>query len=80
MEFKVNGKPVDVRADGGYPLFYVTTDRGVLCPECVNKNLELCSDSNDDQWYVTHKDVNWESEHLYCEHCSERIESAYGED
>ena len=79
MEFKVDGKPVDVCADGGYPLYYITADRCALCPECVNKNLELCSDSNDEQWYVTHREINWESFGLYCENCSNGIDSAYGD-
>ena len=64
---------------GGYPMFYITGDGGVLCPKCVNENLELL-DEFDPQWYVIGYDVNYEDEHLYCDHCGEKIESAYGED
>jgi hypothetical protein len=33
----------------------------------------------DKQWQVVAYDVNWEDASLYCEHTSERIESAYAE-
>lgn len=65
---------------GGYPLYYVTKDSGVLCPKCVNDNLELLSDEYDPQWYVIGYEINYEDNSLYCDHCSERIESAYGDD
>ncbi|MDF1699856.1 MAG: hypothetical protein P1V36_01670 [Planctomycetota bacterium] len=68
---------------GGYPIFYVTGDSGVLCPGCVEENLEMCADVTHDadpQWSVAGHDVNWEDQSLHCDHCSERIESAYGEE
>lgn len=87
---------VDVYADGGYPLFYLTADCAVLCPSCVNHGdgsiahvgcalLAMgatdpapCADS-DPQWCVVGADVNWEDAELYCDHCNERIPSAYAE-
>jgi len=65
---------------GGYSLFYFTKDGGVLCPKCVNKNLELLSDEDDPQWYVIGCEMNEENDDMYCENCGEQIESAYGED
>ena len=64
---------------GAYPLFYITKDSGILCPKCVNENIELLSDPYDPQWYVVGCDINYEDSDLYCDHCNERIESAYGD-
>ena len=65
---------------GGYPLYYVTKDGGVLSPEAVEENIDLCRDSDDPQWHVIGADVNWEDPCLYCEHTGRRIESAYAEE
>lgn len=62
---------------GGYPLFYVTKDSGSLCPECVKENRSDLSDIWDPQWYVIGYDINYESNDLYCSHCSKQIEPAY---
>lgn len=62
---------------GCYPVFYLTADNSVLCPECVEENLEQCCDKDDPQWFVVDSDANWESQ-MCCDHCSEDIESAYG--
>jgi hypothetical protein len=64
---------------GGYPLFYVTRDNGVLCPACANRNLKLTL-GDDPQWRIVDCDVNYEDPELYCDNCSERIESAYAEE
>jgi len=69
----------DVRSHcsvGGYPLFYVTQYSEVLCPSCVQDDLERCTDLYDGHYIVTHG-ANFEDKHLYCDHCSERIEAAY---
>ena len=63
---------------GGYPVFYVTHDSGVLCPGCVEENREQCSDPYDHGWFVIGHDVNWEDPQLHCDHCGNHIESAYG--
>lgn len=65
---------------GCYPLFYFTKDNGVLCPKCANKNLRLTLDKSDPQWFITAADINYEDADLYCDNCSERIESAYAEE
>ena len=64
---------------GGYPLYYVTKDGGILCPECCNKNLTLLNDPDDPQWYVVDCYANWEDTELTCDHCNNKIESAYGD-
>ena len=65
---------------GGYPVFYVTHDSGVLCPKCVDENFDQCCAPEDHGWFVTGHDTNWEDPHLYCDHCNSRIESAYAEE
>ncbi len=64
---------------GGYPIFYQTGDHGVLCPVCANLNLPLTL-LDDPQWQIVAADVNWEDHHLYCDHCSNKVPSAYGEE
>lgn len=58
---------------GGYPIFYLDEGNNVLCPECTK-------DNDDFSEPLVEYAVNWESTNLYCNHCSERIESAYAED
>ena len=68
---------------GCYPVYYLTADHGVLCGGCVEENLPECADVTEDadpQWSVIAHDANWEDQSLYCDHCNERIESAYGEE
>lgn len=67
---------------GGYPIYYVTVDGGVLCPKCANENLAETTnadpDTLDEQWAIQGNDVNWEDEDLICDNCNQKIESAYG--
>ena len=63
---------------GGYPIFYLAKDNGVLCPTCANQF--KAGRDNDEQLEPVAYDVNYEDAHLFCEHCSTRIESAYNED
>lgn len=71
---------------GGYPIFYLTADQGVLCPDCANTERSALIDQldancpDDDQWRIIASDCNWEDPDLHCDHCSKRIESAYAED
>lgn len=64
---------------GGYPIFYVTKDNGVLCPDCCNKHREQCLDfeNNDGGFSVVAGDVNYEDPNLFCWHCNKRVEAAY---
>lgn len=64
---------------GKYPLYYIASDNGLICPDCVNSNLDLCRDKSNDQWFIVAQEVNWESQ-LYCEACSTDILSAYSLD
>lgn len=69
---------------GGYPIYYVCSDGGVLCHKCVNDNLALIQEAianNDNSgWRVDGRDINWEDPDLSCDNCGKRIESAYAED
>lgn len=74
-------QPVNIDSDGklpayawpgGYPLFYLTDQNTVLCPEHASVEREYSDE------LITAVDVNWEDDSLYCEH-GERIESAYAE-
>lgn len=65
-----NGKLPAHAWPGSYPMFYVVCDDGILCPDCSNE---------DKQCHIVGYSVNWEDESMTCDHCSKRIESAYGE-
>ncbi len=79
--FKVDAsKPVPTVAFPGlYPIYYIMRDCAALCPECVNDNLTLCADTDNDNWCVEMSDINWENPELYCENCDCRIPSAYAD-
>lgn len=62
---------------GMYPIYYITSDNGILCPDCVNGNLDLCRDKGDYGGYVIASEVNWDAI-LYCDNCSNDIVSASG--
>jgi hypothetical protein len=65
---------------GGYPMFAITSDGGALCHKCCKTEARsIGSTYGSDGWAITALDVNWEDPGLYCDHCSERIESAYAE-
>jgi len=69
---------------GGYPLFFITSDGGALSFKAAKANrraiLEAIRDRDSSGWRTVAFDVNWEDNSLYCDHTSERIESAYAED
>lgn len=68
---------------GGYPLYFVCDDGAALCCKCVKTErrniLESVAHKTRDGWRVVGLDINYEDDSLYCDHCSDRIESAYGE-
>lgn len=65
---------------GGYPIYYVCADDGILCSKCANENIELtASDDSDKQWRIVDGDINYEDDQLWCDHCNSQIESAYGD-
>jgi hypothetical protein len=57
---------------GCYPIFYLDSDNNCLCPKCASENDDFTEP-------LVAADCNWEDPDLYCDHCSERIESAYAE-
>lgn len=64
---------------GGYPLIHLCADGGILCTECANNNAEV--HTNEDgpaDWRIVASQVHWEGEAETCDHCSAKIESAYG--
>lgn len=69
---------------GGYPMYYVTKNRGVLCPDCAN--LPECTQATDldcredRQWLIVAANVNYEDNDMYCDHCGKQIEQAYREE
>jgi hypothetical protein len=69
---------------GGYPMYFICDDGGALCCNCVRTErrniLESIASKSRDGWRVVALDINWEDSTLYCDHCNEQIESAYGED
>jgi hypothetical protein len=57
---------------GGYPLYYLSDDGQTFCPDCANQK--------DAEPEISGVDINWEDPELYCDGCSQRIESAYAEE
>ncbi len=76
------GKLVSYAWPGGYPVFYVVADSGVLCPDCARmaEHENLSGWQEDPQWNIIAADINYEATDLYCDHCGKRIPSAYAED
>ena len=65
---------------GGYPLYALTHDGGVLCHECCkSERSSIGTTTGSDGWCVESLRVNWEDADLHCDHCGSRIESAYAE-
>lgn len=69
---------------GGYPMYALTEDCGVLSHDAVVENYALIRramrDGGDKQWNVIAVLINLEDDNLVCDHTGERIESAYGEE
>jgi hypothetical protein len=66
---------------GGYPLFAVTNDGGALCHNCTKAEIKaIATTTGSDGWTIASIEANWEDPQLFCDHCGDRIESAYAED
>lgn len=63
---------------GGYPIYYLCADGGILCPKCANLPDVASADPLDKQWYLEASGIHWEGAPLTCDHCNATIESAYG--
>ena len=86
-----DAKPIKYAWPGGYPVYYIAREgyrndetgqlefsqydrtEFVCCADCA------AGKSRRDIILVA-SEVNWEDSSLYCDNCSERIESAYAED
>lgn len=77
---KENGEYPAYAWPGGYPIYYMVEDNGILCPGCANgeNGSEASEDNEDRQWKLVGMDVHWEGESLLCDHCEKEVESAYG--
>jgi len=60
---------------GGYPLFYLDSRDSVVCRDCAQESLKDIVVAFQPIAYG----INWEDPHMYCDNCSNRIESAYNE-
>jgi hypothetical protein len=69
---------------GGYPMHFICSDGESLCFACGRKELSniipAIRDKACDGWRVVATDINYEDSNLDCAHCSQPIESAYGDD
>jgi hypothetical protein len=66
---------------GGYPRYAITSDGAAICPKCAATERELiATTTGSDGWCVVGLDINWENDSLHCDHCSDQIPSAYGDD
>lgn len=64
---------------GGYPIYYLAKDNGVLCPDCANSPDCVNADPDDAQWKIVAFDVYYEGPTIHCDNCNAEIESAYGD-
>lgn len=80
-EFKATLRAGAYAWPGGYPMYLICSDGAALCFACGRKevrNILQAIDRKDGSgWRVLATDINYEDGQLHCEHCSERIESAY---
>ena len=69
---------------GGYPLMLVMADGECLCWKCYQNEYSAIAGEIGDYrgtgWKPSGVDINWEDTDLYCAHCNDKIESAYGDD
>lgn len=66
---------------GGYPLYFIAADGGVLSWQAAIDEQALIRDAiiggHEPQWQVVALDINYEDNNLYCDHTGNKIESAY---
>ena len=95
MKYSVSDFRRDIRSGpyawpGGYPLYFVTSDGGVLSfatakaeRRMILESIRGCPDGSfhyADDWRVVGCCINWEDGDLRCDHSGEQIESAYAEE
>lgn len=68
---------------GGYEIHALTLDGGCLCHQCCKAEAETIADAmteeSDPQWMIAALDINYECEHLFCDHCNRQIEPEYSQ-
>lgn len=68
---------------GGYPLFALMGDGGIICRHCAADNARMMIESTrrdyGDGWDCAAVAVNWENTDLVCDNCGQHIEAAYCE-
>jgi hypothetical protein len=63
---------------GGYPMYAVTDDGGVICRFCAEEEREsIALTDGRDGCCVVDLSVNWEDLELRCDCCGREIEAAY---
>jgi hypothetical protein len=63
---------------GGYHIFYLDRENSVLCPDCANNSHQDPDEVPKFKPIVA--DINYEDPTLYCDHCGNRIGSAYDDE
>ena len=66
---------------GGYPVVYLTDDGATLCAPCANRENGSEADPRGvpgSGWLLVAGNVHWQGEPEACDHCGDRVESAYG--
>jgi hypothetical protein len=70
---------------GGFPVFALMKDGSCICSKCIKENRgrifieTLYGTKYHNEWQIESAEVNWEDSSLFCDNCSDRIESAYSE-
>lgn len=72
-----SGKLIHYTWPGGYQVFYIDNNKGLLCPECAQKSLDDPDELPDLKPIAG--DVYYEGPTIYCDQCNRAIESAYGD-
>lgn len=73
----INGKLRSYTTVGGYSIFYLDARDNAVCSECATES--HLNNEEIDSFKIVGYAINYETE-MYCDRCSEKIESAYGED
>ena len=63
---------------GSYPKVAIMADGGCLCHKCARDNIQILLDTTDPEWTVLQIEINYE-DNLWCDHCGDPIEQAYGD-
>ena len=68
-DYLLNGKLRAYTSIGCYPVIYLDSQGSALCATCATEEIENIKAAT----------ANWENPSLFCDGCSQRIESAYAE-